>query len=120
MNSKLSYHELLEKGNFLPLSIYRLKFLAIEVFKCINNMNPVYINELFQLKYVPYHFRDSSRLTQNKFNTTTYGYRSFTYYGAKLWNCIPYDIKNTTDLETFKTNISIWCRSPFCKTLEIF
>ena len=120
MNSKLSYHELLEKGNFLPLSIYRLKFLAIEVFKCINDMNPVYINELFQMKYVPYHFRDSSRLTQNKFNTTTYGYRSFTYYGAKLWNCIPYDIKNTTDLETFKTNISIWCRSPFCKTLEIF
>ena len=42
-----TYEELLKRGNFLPLSIYRLKFLAIEVYKCLNNLNPPYPNDLF-------------------------------------------------------------------------
>ena len=35
-----TYEELLKRGNFLPLSIYRLKFLAIEVYKCVKKLNP--------------------------------------------------------------------------------
>ena len=45
-----SYESLLEKGHFLSLSMLRLRFLAIEVYKCINNLNPLYLNELFEVK----------------------------------------------------------------------
>ena len=43
-----TYEELLKRGHFLPLSIYRLKFL--EVYKCVNNLNPPYLNNLFITK----------------------------------------------------------------------
>ena len=41
------YETLLEPGNFLPLSVYRIRCLAIEVFKCIHGNNPAYLNNLF-------------------------------------------------------------------------
>ena len=64
-----TYEEILKRGHFLPLSIYRLKFLAIEVYKCINNSNPTYLSDLFVHKNVDYELRDSHKLEQPKFNT---------------------------------------------------
>ena len=59
-----TYEMLLKRSNFLPLSIYRLKFLAIEVYKCVNELNPSYLNDLIKTKSIPYNFRDSSILKQ--------------------------------------------------------
>ena len=42
-----SYTDLLKRGNFLSLSAYRIRSLAIEVFKCYKDINPLYLNELF-------------------------------------------------------------------------
>ena len=72
-----TYEELLKRCNFLPLSIYRLKFLAIEVYKCVKNLNPPYLNDLFIHKNINYDLRDKHKMEQPKFNTKTFGYRSF-------------------------------------------
>ena len=45
-----SYDMLLEKVDVLPLSIIRLKYLAVETFKCIRGYNPKYLNDLFLIK----------------------------------------------------------------------
>ena len=42
-----SYADLLKRGNFLSLSAYRIRNLAMEVFKCFHGMNPMYLNNLF-------------------------------------------------------------------------
>ena len=119
-NDKVStYQTLLEKGNFLSLSIYRLKYLAIEVYKCVNQLNPPYLNKLFENKPVKYDLRDSSILKQNKFNTIKYGYKSFAYYGSKLWNELPNDLKMSPSLNIFKNKINKWCRTEQCIRLEI-
>ena len=115
-----SYESLLAKGNFLSLSICRLKFLAIEVYKCIHHLNPPYLNELFQIKNVKYNLRDKSILKQDKFNTVKFGYKSFQYYGSKLWNHLPNEVKNSPDVYAFKTKIDKWCFADRCKKLEIF
>ena len=83
---------------FLPLSIYRLKFLAIEVYKCINNLNSTYLSDLFVHKNVNYELRDRHKLEQPKLNTKKYGYRYFMYYGSKLWNLLPNDVKRSTSI----------------------
>ena len=88
-----SYEYLLTRGDFLPLSLYRIRCLGIEVYKCFNGLNPDYLNYLFKQPCQKY--EDSHRLEQPKFNTFTYGLRSFRYYGLKLWNVLPFSVKNT-------------------------
>ena len=114
-----SYDDLLKKGNFLSLSASRYRFLAIEVFKCVKGLNPKYMNEMFTPKSPSYNFRDSSILVQPGFDGKSYGYRSFRYIGAKLWNMLPNNIKTTDDLQTFKREITIWCKSSSCRNLDI-
>ena len=115
-----SYEDLLERGNFLPLSVYRIRCLGIEVFKCFHGLNLAYLNDIFIQPSLKYNLRDSCRLEQPKFRTFTYGLRSFRYYGSKLWNLLPYQMKNTRDIVTFKRNITEWCHSKQCISLEIF
>ena len=69
----------------LPLCLLRLRYLVIEVFKCINGMNPTYLSDMFTLKEQPHNMRDQMTVFLPKFKTRTYGYRSFRYYGAKVW-----------------------------------
>ena len=42
------------------------------------------------------------------------------YYGSKLWNVLPHQVKNTRDIVTFKINITEWCQSKQCISLSIF
>ena len=42
-----SYDDLLIRANMLPLSLFRLRFLAIEMYKCRTDSNTYYLNELF-------------------------------------------------------------------------
>ena len=100
-----SYVDLLKRGNFLSLSAYRIRNLAKEIFKCCHCMNPMYLNELFCKQEMKYDLRDKTLLEQPKFSTKTYGYRSFRYYGAKLWNALPFEIKKTDDHDDFKSKL---------------
>ena len=113
-----SYEFLCERANTLPLSFYRLRFLGIEMYKCIKEANPTYLNHLFCEQTSDYQLRDSSRLIQPKFNTFKFGFKSFRYFGAKLWNVLPVDIKQSESLFIFKTRITKWCYSDAAKALE--
>ena len=114
-----SYSDLLKKGNFLSLSAYRIYFLGVEVFKSKRNMNPAYINQLFHSRNIPYQLRDRNKYDQSTFNTIKYGFKSFSYYGASLWNKLPVCIKESENLYIFKNKLKDWCRTEACAKLEI-
>ena len=46
-DNESDYEQLLTKVNKPTLEIRRLKFLATEIFKTINNLNPPYMKEFF-------------------------------------------------------------------------
>ena len=115
-----SYADLLKRGNFLSLSAYRIRNLAMEVFKCFHGMNPMYLNNLFCKQEIKYNLRDKTLLEQPKFSTKTYGYRSFKYYGSKLWNALPFEINNTDNYDEFKLRLTTRCHSSDLDKLEIF
>ena len=69
-----SYELLCERANTLPLSCYRLRFLDIEMYKCIKETNPTYLNDLFCEQASDYQLRDSSRLIQSILNTFKFGF----------------------------------------------
>ena len=83
LEKSLSYNELLKKSGQLSVKINLMRFFIIEVFKFVTGINPSYLNDMFDAPTSNYDFRNSSRLLQPKFNTYTFGYTSFRYFGSK-------------------------------------
>ena len=101
------YSKLLDKSGAITMLQSRLNCIILEVFKSIHNANPLCIQDMFEIKKSSYSVRDSSKLVQSKRNTTTFGLRSFTYLGSKLWNDLPNDFKDA-DLALFKDRLWHW------------
>ena len=96
-----------------------IRYLTTEMYKCVHGLNPPYLNELFVSKNTRYNLRDSNRLQQPEFQTVRYGFKSFLYYGSKLWNFLPSEVKNSENLYHFKKNITQWCASGKCDVFII-
>ena len=93
-----SYTELLGRAGTTTLLIQRLRLIALTVFQSLHGLNPPCLNDMFTPKQVPYRMRDSCLLEQSRCRTTTFGLRSISYIGAKLWNDLPSYFKETTCL----------------------
>ena len=82
---------------------------------------PNYLSELFVKADNPYDTRDKCKLIQPLKRTTTYGLRSFQYYGAHVWNMLPINIKAAQSLHEFKSFIRSWpgptCSCHICTAL---
>ena len=63
---------------------------------------------MFSLKESGYDLRDTTIAYQPQFNTITFGYRSFTYYGSKLWNSVPLYLKQIKEFYVFKRELHDW------------
>jgi len=107
------YRDLLNVTNSTTMLLARLKAIALEVFKCIHELNPEFLNSLFQSKANIYGMRDQNRLVIPKFNKHQYGKQTFSYYGSHIWNILPNDLKKCVDLKMFKELLSKW-EGPRC------
>ena len=70
------------------MKIRRIKTLAIEIFKTVNELNPNFIKTIFTSK-------TNSRfdlLVKNR-NTEKYGSKSLMTLGPKIWNALPENVK---------------------------
>ena len=68
------------------LSLRRRKQKAIMMFKTLNGLAPVYLQDLFIERHTDYDIRDSFRKLNLPKPRTVYLKRSFGYSGALLWN----------------------------------
>ncbi len=102
------YEDLLAKCNMSTQECQRSRTLAIEVYKAVNSMTPNYIQELFEVKEIPYNIRDPTRTIIPKSNSTTYGLKSLKYEGNEMWNRLSVDIKTLKSLAIFKIKINKW------------
>ena len=113
-----SYETLCESANILPLNVYRVRFLGIEVYKCVNGLNPKYLNDMLVIRPNADRLRDSSRAIQPRFSSVGFGFKSFKYFGAKLWNVLPITVKRSDNLFIFKDRLTEWCHAN--RSLDIF
>ena len=95
------YHHLLNNSKSTGIEIMTLLLLTIEVYKCVNNFNPAYLNEMFTMKHCPYDLSDTSILERPRAYTTKYGLKSFRNYGAKICNLLPNNCKSAVSLLDF-------------------
>ena len=103
-----SYEEICKEECKLNIKRRYVKAIAITMFKVNRNSAPSYITELFKRQQTPYDMRDNEKLMLPSFNTVHFGKNSIKYYGAKLWNIIPTEIRNSSSLNTFKSGINKW------------
>ena len=103
-----SYDVLLEKAGYESISIHTVKLLFVEMFKIFNVLSPEYLSDIFEKSDNPYCVRDKNKLIQPLKRTTTYGLRSFEYYGSHVWNMLPVHFKSCESISEFKNSIKRW------------
>ena len=84
------------------------------------NISPNIVSDIFQLKKSRYTSRKIKPLEIHEIphvKPVRYGINSFRYQGSKIWNELPNDIKNATDLNLLK-NMTYWnghtCNCDIC------
>ena len=89
-------------------------FTAILMFKCLNNLAPEYLSN--SLKYThelhPHNTRHASNLNLNipKPKTSTF-MNSFSYQGPLIWNTLPTNIRDSNNIQTFKTHLKEYVKN---------
>ena len=103
------------------MNVRRLRTLCVEVYKTLNDLNSSFMNNIFNLKINSREVRDKYRLKLDipKWNQRTFGYKSLTVLGPKIWNNLPYHVKSSDNLDTFKNLLKDWdgnlCKCNLCK-----
>ena len=109
-NYDFAYESILKIAGKITMNVTRLRSLCFEFFKSANSINPASLNEIFVL-------RKNNRAVGNQcklnlevptINQVTYGAKSVRYLGSKIWNSLPFQIKSSQSLATFKRTIKNW------------
>ena len=102
-----SYEELLEKSRKCSMNLRRKKFLCIEIYKTINNLNSDFIKNIFEMKRNNRIVRERYKLNLNipRTNQVTFDTNSLKHYGPKIWNALHFSIKTAENLKALKALI---------------
>ena len=104
------------------MEIKRLRTLATEIFKTINNINPSYMKNIFTPK-INAKIRPHDVIVRHH-DTATYGDKSLTTLGPEIWDKLPRNIKSLTSIIKFKEYIRTWfgpsCKCNVCRMVKLF
>ena len=76
------------------------------VFGLVGNGNaPTSISELLMARKYNYTLRGDTILKLPQVNSTKYGIKSWRYQAARLWNTIPYNVRNIDSYRSFKLGL---------------
>ena len=102
------------------MEVKRLRKLALEIFKTLNNLNPEYMKEIFYKTTNLTHRPFNIKINQN--NTTRYGNKSLRSVGPRIRNPLPKQIKEEVNYNKFKSYINKWfgakCKCDLCSYLN--
>ena len=103
--------------------VRRMRYLGVEIYKTLNDLNPGYMKDIFQVQQSAYSTRRPCNMKVSRVNRTTFGSRSILYEGAKIWNYLPNSLKLAGTLEIFTNLMKTWedrnCKCNFCKYLAL-
>ena len=116
-----TFEELLFKDNSLSIHQRNIHAMAIEMYKSKNGMGPEILNDIFIKKDNNCHrvLRSQNDFFLPQVNTVHYGHDSLRFFGCRIWNIIPKEIKSCENLIKFKLEIKKWvpieCPCRLCK-----
>ena len=101
------------------LSVRRAKQKATLIYKCINNLAPSYLCNLFAPRTPNYYFRNAKKTLILPKPRTDYLKRSFSYSGALLWNNLPEEIRTSNSLGFLKRSFHRWFSDQYSHTANM-
>ena len=106
-NYEIYYEELLSKSSTSSMNVKRLRALCVELYKTINKLNPDFMRDFFKLRFTNRPVREKYKMNMiiPELNQVSYGKKSLRTFGPKLRNSLPYHIKSSENLESFKRTI---------------
>ena len=114
-----THHDLLKTANTEHLHVKRIKEVACEVFKIVNNIAPTFIQNLIMLKCSQYSMRKDNTAVVPKANTSKYGLKSFVHDGPRIWNSLPNEMRKIVNYGEFRRLIRNWdgpsCNCSICR-----
>ena len=96
-----------KKDNSVTIHVRNLRILATELNKTNENLAAPIMHAIFQ-----YNFRLQTDFQLGSVKTANCGLRALKYLGPKIWNIVPFEIKNSETLAQFKMKIKSWKPSP--------
>ena len=86
---------ILRKLHWLPVSARIDYKILIMVYKCLNGTAPKYLRAMLQVYSPTRTLRSKSKnlLIEPSFNQVTYGSRAFSVAAPRLWNKLPFHIR---------------------------
>ena len=73
------------------MEVRRLRTLALETIKTLNDLNRAFMKNLFEKREVSKRSKNNLEIPNQ--NTVTYGYKSIRSLGPHIWNGLPEEIK---------------------------
>ena len=104
--ARASRNEMFKKLNWMSLQNRRNFHKCIQMYKCMNNLAPDYLNNYFQTNQNihSHNTRNASQLRITRTNTE-YLHKRFTVSSQKLWNNLPTHIQNNPTIGGFKNTL---------------
>ena len=113
-----TYADILSKSNSSTLYLKRVRIIAQETFKAINNLSPLYIKELIRFRNSRYPTRNTNPdIYRPRVDQVKFGERSFYYEAPVLWNSLPNEIRTVDSFPVFKKLMKTW-NGPSCRCLR--
>ena len=100
------YQRLLKLSQKPSTEIKRLRNLALEIIKTINNLNPRFMKSIFSAK-LNAKVRPNDILVKTR-KSATFGDKSLATLGPRIWNALPQNIKAENSYVKFKEYIATW------------
>ena len=116
LSDDYSITQLMQKCHFLPIRA-RLEFKSnLLVFKCLNGTSPNYLAELVHIKTSLNSLRinnDKFLLELPKLYSNCQKNRSFSQSAPDIWNALPLHIRQTDNLNMFKSKLKTYLYSKY-------
>ena len=114
-----SFNELLEKDGFVSIHERNLQFSVTEIYKMSNGLSTPVMKDIFPINGNPHNLRENSQFSRPRIKTVYHGTESISNLKPKIWDMIPSNLTEISELDKFKKAIKQWkpedCPYRLCK-----
>ena len=115
-DKQLSFNELLEKDGSVSIHERNLQVLATKI---SDGLSTPLMKDIFPINRNPYNLRQNCQFSRPRINTVYNGTESISNLGPKIWDLVPSNLKEISELDKFKKAIKQWkpedCPCRLCK-----
>ena len=103
-----TFEELLNIDKSVTIHCRNLQALATELYKVHHGLAPELMKDIFKKRNVTYYFRNNSTFETRNIKSVYYSSETISLLGPKIWELLPSNIKDSENLNIFKSNIKSW------------